>query len=123
MIISKYDLPDTPLKEDDAVMQLAIAADNCAKLFGESSASIYVYYSKESQCWIICDNFDRGEYNAIRCYDDGRFTIWDSFMLKEFSYVTEYCHLPITNYDAAYQHAKQFFRSNATSLLKSKECE
>lgn len=120
MIISSsslrsYDYPN------DMIMSLIEAADNCAELFDEGSSAVYVYYSDEGKYWIICDNFDRGEYNAIRCYDNGTFTIWDSRMLKEFSYVEEFNGNRITSYEAAYQHAKQFFRANSTSQLKGVE--
>ena len=113
--LQKYGYPN------DTVMSLVEAADSFAELFHEGSKAVYLSYQEDSEAWIICDNYDRGMFNAIKCYDNGRFTIWDVDEFKEYSYVSKFNGYSVTSYDAAYQHAKQFFRNNSTRNLKGKE--
>ena len=122
MIISPSSLREQGYP-NDTVMSLVEKADDCAEMFGESSEALYVYYSIDGECWIICDNFDRGEYDAIRCYDNGKFTVWDVEMLKEFFYVKEFNDNKITSYEAAYQHAKSFFNVSSTRHLAGNKVE
>lgn len=104
---------------NDTIMSLINVAENV--LGHTEQDTIYVSYQKDSEAWIICDNYDRGMFNAIRCHDNGRFTIWDVDEFKEYSYASEVDGNRITNYEAAYQHAKQFFTINSTQSLKGEE--
>ena len=106
---------------NDTIMSLVEAADNFAELFHEGSNAVYLSYQENNKAWIICDNYDRGMFNAILCYDNGNFRIWDVDQFKEFSYVKNFNGSRITSYEAAYQHAKQFFRVNLTQSLKGEE--
>lgn len=106
---------------NDTVMSLVEAADDFAELFHEGSNAVYLSYQEDNELWIICDNYDRGMFNAILCYDNGNFRIWNVDQFKEFSYVKELNGCNITSYEAAYQHAKQFFRVNSTSQLQGAE--
>ena len=106
---------------NDTIMSLVEAADDFAELFREGSNAVYLSYREDSEAWIICDNYDRGMFNAILCYDNGSFRIWNVDQFKEFSYVKEFNGNSITNYEAACQHAKQFFRVNSTSQLQGAE--
>ena len=102
---------------NDTVMSLVEAAEN----HNIVQNAIYVSYQEDNEAWIICDNYDRGMFNAILCYDNGNFRIWDVDQFKEFTYVNNFNGNRITSYEAAYQHAKQFFTINSTSQLKGKK--
>ena len=102
---------------NDTIMSLVEAAENGCDNFN----ALYVSYQKDSKAWIICDNYDRGMFNAIKCHDNGRFTIWDVEEFKEYSYVSVLDGDRITSYEAAYQHAKNFFNANSTQSLKGRE--
>ena len=111
--LQKYDYPN------DMIMSLVEAAENSCSHVEQDS--IYVSYQEDNEAWIICDNYDRGMFNAILCYDNGNFRIWDVDQFKEFTYVNNFNGNRITSYEAAYQHAKQFFTINSTSQLKGKK--
>lgn len=115
MIIS----PSSLLKHgypNDTIMSLVEAAE-CVN----NHDAIYLSYQEDNKAWIICDNYDRGMFNAILCYDNGNFRIWDVDQFKEFAYVNNFNGNNTTSYEAAYQHAKQFFTINSTYQLKGKE--
>ena len=104
---------------NDTIMSLVEAAENSCSHVEQDT--IYISYQKDSESWIICDNYDRGIFNAIRCHNDGSFTIWDVDQFKEFSYANSVCNNKISNYEAAYHHAEQFFTINSTISLAGNE--